>query len=88
MRIGGDVEIFRLAIHQEIAHAAAAEIGAVSAAMKAVEDFQDILRNAPPRDWMLAAVNHDAFRRRNHGAFRRRDDGAVWRRDDGAVDTG
>src|SRR5205814_2157450 len=84
MGVGGDVEIFRLAIHQQIAHAAATQVRAIAAAMKTVQNFQHIFGNATPRDRMLRSIDDDAFRRRDDDAFWRRDDDAFWRRDDDA----
>ena len=60
MRVRGDVEILRRSLHQQIAHAAAAQVRAVAAAMQPVENLENVLRNAPPRNGMVAAVDDDA----------------------------
>jgi hypothetical protein len=57
MRVRGDVEVLRLPAHQQIAHAAAAQVRAVAAAMQPVEDLEDVFGYAPARDRMLAAVD-------------------------------
>jgi hypothetical protein len=71
MRVGDDVEVFRRAPHQQIAHAAAAQVRAVAAAMQAVQDFEDVLRNAAARDGVIAAIDDVPFGRRRD--FRRLD---------------
>jgi hypothetical protein len=60
MRIGNDVEVLRRPPHQQIAHASAAEIGPVAAAMQAVQNLQDVFGDAAPRDPVTAAVDDDA----------------------------
>ena len=58
MRVGGDVEVLGRPVHQQVAHAAAAEISAVAAAMEAIEDLENVLGYAAPGDRVIGAINH------------------------------
>ncbi len=57
MGVRGDVEVLRRAVGEQVADAAAAEIGAVAAAVQAVENLEDVLRNAAPGDGVGAPVD-------------------------------
>src|SRR5581483_10237771 len=58
MRIRRDVEVLRLPVHQQIAHAASAQIRAIAAAMQPVENLQNVFRNAAARDRVIAAIDY------------------------------
>jgi hypothetical protein len=60
MGIGDDVEILRRPLHEEIADASSAEIRAVSAAMEAVENLEDVLGDAAAGDGVVAPVDDGA----------------------------
>src|SRR5207248_9869381 len=63
----GQVEVLRRAVRQQVAHAAAAEVGAVAAAVQAVQHLEHVLRDAPARDRVRVAVDDDGV-----GGFRSR----------------
>ena len=59
MGVRGNVEVLRRAHHQQVAHAPAAEVGPIATAMKAVEDLQNVFRDATARDGVIAAIDDD-----------------------------
>jgi hypothetical protein len=62
-RVGDDVEVFRLAREQQVAHAAADETSFEPGAMQPVEHAECAVRDVAARDRMVGARN-DARRRR------------------------
>ena len=61
MGVRPDVEILRLAAEQQVAHAAANEIGDVVVVLKPVQDAERVRIDVPPRDRMsLARDDHGA----------------------------
>src|SRR5206468_4119045 len=55
VRGGADVEVLRPPPQQQVADAAADEIGDVVELAEAVEDFQSVRIDVAPRDWVLGA---------------------------------
>ena len=61
MRVRGHIEVLRRPVHQQIAHAAAAQVGPIAAAMKTVEDFENVLRDAAAGDRVIGAIDDRRF---------------------------
>ena len=61
MRIGADVEVFRPAAQQQIADAAAYEIGDVTLLLEPLKDAKSVRINVPARDRMICAWDDDRF---------------------------
>jgi isoaspartyl peptidase/L-asparaginase-like protein (Ntn-hydrolase superfamily) len=57
MRVGGDVEVLRRPVHQQVAHAPAAQVRAVAAAVEAVQNLEDVLGDAAAGDGVVRAID-------------------------------
>ena len=57
LRVGGDIEILRLAAEQEIAHAAAHHVGEIPRLLQAIEDLQRLFLDPAAGDRVLGTGN-------------------------------
>ena len=61
MRARADVEVLRAAAENQVAHAAAHEIGDMAVLLEPLQDAERVRVNVPSRDRMICARDNDRF---------------------------
>jgi hypothetical protein len=59
VRVRDDVEVFRMAVEQQVANSAADEKGFEASALQPVQDFESVGRDVGPADVVLRARDDD-----------------------------